>query len=251
MTCVHKVKWSVKRPEDCRFRLSVSHYKDRIVAPDEYSGVTVVTPSDDTQVLPTKDKLVRSDITVNPAPTEILSTDHNGTFVPSDGRLGFSQVIVDVPATGYDKGTLIYEGDFTKATDTFSVTKLPDGQPFSFDKIEVELHNLGLGVGSGWRQYWRSDLPLTGNHAHMINAGIGQISYATAMETKNVITVEDDTYMRFISFGFDADDLTRTGASLKMFAHDGYNKITAYGWWAWNCPAGTHIKIMGYNRTGA
>ena len=96
MTCVHKVRWSVKRPENCRFRLSVSHYKDRIVAPDEYSGATEVTPSDSEQVLATKDKLVRDDITVNPAPTEYLSTDHNGTFVPSDGRVGFYQVDVDV-----------------------------------------------------------------------------------------------------------------------------------------------------------
>ena len=96
MTCVHKVRWSVKRPENCRFRLSVSHYKDRIVAPDEYSGVTTVTPSDETQTLATQDKLVRSDIVVNPAPTEILSTDHNGTFTPSDGHVGFSQVNVDV-----------------------------------------------------------------------------------------------------------------------------------------------------------
>ena len=96
MTCVHKVRWSVKRPEDCRFRLSVSHYKDRIVAPDEYSGATEVTPSDSEQVLPTKDKLVRDDITVNPAPTETLSTTSNGTFTPSSGKVGFSAVTVDV-----------------------------------------------------------------------------------------------------------------------------------------------------------
>ena len=96
MTCVHKVRWSVKRPEDCRFRLSVSHYKDRIVAPDEYPGATEVTPSDSEQVLPTKDKLVRDDITVLPAPTEALLTTENGTFTPSDGKVGFSTVNVDV-----------------------------------------------------------------------------------------------------------------------------------------------------------
>ena len=96
MTCVHKVRWSVKRPEECRFRLSVSHYKDRIIVPDEYSMATEVTPSDTEQVLPTTDKLVRDDITIFPAPTEVLSTDHNGTFTPSDGKVGFSQVTVDV-----------------------------------------------------------------------------------------------------------------------------------------------------------
>lgn len=96
MTCVHRVRWSVKRPENCRFRLSVSHYKDRIVAPDEYTGATEVTPSEETQVLETKDRLVREDITVNPAPTEALSTTSNGTFTPSDGMVGFSAVTVDV-----------------------------------------------------------------------------------------------------------------------------------------------------------
>jgi len=68
----------------------------KVVAPDEYVGDTEVTPSDQTQVLETKDKLVREDITVNPAPTEVLSTDHNGTFTPSDGKVGFYQVDVDV-----------------------------------------------------------------------------------------------------------------------------------------------------------
>lgn len=98
MTCVHKVKWSVKRPEDCRFRLSVSHYKDRIVAPDEYSGVTVVTPSDAEQVLATKDKLVRDDIKINPAPEpdlRSLAVSENGTYEPDDFD-GYSDVTVDV-----------------------------------------------------------------------------------------------------------------------------------------------------------
>ena len=102
MTCVHKVRWSVKRPEDCRFRLSVSRYKDRIVAPDEYSGVTVVTPSDSEQVLPTKDKTVRSDIVINPAPTETLSATSNGSFTPSSGKVGFSEVNVDVPIPTFE-----------------------------------------------------------------------------------------------------------------------------------------------------
>ena len=97
MSCEHEVRFTIKPTDDaCRFHFDVRAYKDRIVAPDEYSGATEVTPSDSEQVLATKDKLVRDDITVNPAPTEYLSTDHNGTFVPSDGRVGFYQVDVDV-----------------------------------------------------------------------------------------------------------------------------------------------------------
>ena len=97
MSCEHEVRFTIKPTDDaCRFHFDVRAYKDRIVAPDEYSGATEVTPSDSEQVLATKDKLVRDDITVNPAPTEYLSTDHNGTFVPSSGKVGFSQVNVDV-----------------------------------------------------------------------------------------------------------------------------------------------------------
>ena len=104
MTCNHKVKWTVKPPEDCRFRLSVSHYKDRIVAPAEYAGATVVTPSDETQILPTKDKLVRDDITVMPAPEpdlRPLSVSENGTYQP-DGFDGYSRVEVSVEGQWID-----------------------------------------------------------------------------------------------------------------------------------------------------
>lgn len=127
MTCVHKVRWSVKRPEDCRFRLSVSHYKDRIVAPDEYSGATVVMPSDAEQVLPTKDKTVRANITVNPAPVESLATSENGTFTPSSGNVGFSEVVVDVEPS----------------LESLSVTEnglyLPDSGVDGFDRVSVDV----------------------------------------------------------------------------------------------------------------
>ena len=66
------------------------------VSPDPYMGDTEVTPSDQTQVLATKKKFVQDDITVLPAPVETLSTTENGTFTPSDGKVGFSAVNVDV-----------------------------------------------------------------------------------------------------------------------------------------------------------
>ena len=127
MTCIHKVRWSVKRPEDCRFRLSVSHYKDRIVAPDEYSGATVVTPSDSEQVLITKGKLIRDDITVYPAPTEPLSTTENGQFTPSDGMVGFSEVTVDV------------EPNLTSLSVTENGLYLPDVGVDGFDRVNVNV----------------------------------------------------------------------------------------------------------------
>lgn len=127
MNCNHKVKWTVRPPEDCCFRLSVSHYKDRVVAPDEYSGVTVVTPSDQTQTLATKDKTVRANIIVNPAPVESLATSENGTFLPSSGNVGFSEVVVDVEP----------------ALASLSVTEnglyLPESGVDGFDRVSVDV----------------------------------------------------------------------------------------------------------------
>ena len=96
--CECAIRFRVIEPEPIRFDFSVTDYKERIVAPDEYSGATVVTPSDETQVLRTQDKLVRSDIVVNPAPVEQLTIDpltQSGVITPSDGKVGFSQVAVE------------------------------------------------------------------------------------------------------------------------------------------------------------
>lgn len=84
------------------------------VSPDPYMGDTEVTPSAETQVLQTKKKFVQDDITVNPAPVETLSTTSNGQFTPSDGKVGFSAVTVDVnpdlrPLSVSENGT--YEPD--------------------------------------------------------------------------------------------------------------------------------------------
>ena len=155
--CVHKVKWSIKRPEDCRFRLSVSHYKDRIVAPGEYTGATEVTPSDQTQVLATKKKFVQDDITVLPAPTEALLTTENGQFTPSDGKVGFYQVDVDVnpdlrPLSvsengtyqpdgfdGYSDVTVDVEPNLTSLAVTENGLYLPESGTDGFDRVNVDV----------------------------------------------------------------------------------------------------------------
>ena len=141
MSCEHEVRFTIKPTDDaCRFHFDVRAYKDRIVAPDEYSGATVVTPSHIEQVLPTTDKLVREDITINPAPTEYLSTDHNGTFVPSSGKVGFYQVDVDVnpdlrPLSVSENGT--YQPD---GFDGYSGVEVSvEGQWIDYDDVPVTL----------------------------------------------------------------------------------------------------------------
>ena len=128
MSCEHEVRFTIKPTDDaCRFHFDVRAYKDRIVAPDEYSGATVVTPSDSEQVLATKDKTVRANITVNPAPVESLATSENGTFLPSSGNVGFSEVVVDVEPS----------------LESLSVTEnglyLPESGVDGFDRVSVDV----------------------------------------------------------------------------------------------------------------
>lgn len=130
MSCEHEIKLIVAPTDEaCKFHIDVSAYKDHIVAPDEYSGATVVTPSDSEQVLQTKDKLVRDDITVNPAPTEVLATNENGTFQPSDGNVGFSSVTVDVEAV------------LESLTVTENGLHLPESGVDGFDRVVVNVAN--------------------------------------------------------------------------------------------------------------
>ena len=97
------------------------------VLPDPYEGQTTVTPSDERQTLPTRGKTVATDITVLPAPTESLATSENGTFVPSSGNVGFSEVVVDVEPS----------------LESLSVTEnglyLPESGTDGFDRVSVDV----------------------------------------------------------------------------------------------------------------
>lgn len=307
MSCECAIRFRITEPEPIKFNFSVTDYKERIVAPDEYSGATVVTPSDETQTLQTQDKLVRSDIVVNPAPTEPLSTTSNGEFFPSSGYIGFSDVTVDVqpelsslyvtenglylPESGVDgfdrvsvdvpqpsgsinitangtydvtdkvsavvniplgewsAPTLIYEGDIETATSQFAVTELPNGQAFSFDRVVVEWTGIVQGQNVNKRTYWRSDMPMSGYNEPLIVDGGSNYRYNITFNARTEITIEDSTYIGLVATNYDINNPTSTAQAYQRKAHGGYDKITAYGWWSWNCPAGTHIKITGYNRT--
>ena len=127
------------------------------VSPDPYMGDTEVTPSAETQVLATKKKFVQDDITVYPAPTEVLSTDHNGTFTPSEGKVGFSAVTVDVnpdlrPLSVSENGTYQPDGfdgyssvtaDIEPNLTSLSVTEnglyLPESGTDGFDRVNVNV----------------------------------------------------------------------------------------------------------------
>ena len=151
-----KVKASIKGGK-IEVPASIGATVVRVVGPPIYRGATEVTPSHIEQVLPTKDKLVRDDITVLPAPTEYLSTDHNGTFTPSSGKVGFSQVDVNVvpdlrPLSVSENGQYSPDGfdgysdvtvDVEPNLETLSVTEnglyLPESGTDGFDRVSVDV----------------------------------------------------------------------------------------------------------------
>ena len=127
------------------------------VSPDPYMGDTEVTPSAETQVLATKKKFVQDDIAVLPAPVETLSTTSNGTFTPSDGKVGFSKVDVNVvpdlrPLSVSENGQYSPDGfdgyssvtaDIEPNLETLNVTEnglyLPESGVDGFDRVSVDV----------------------------------------------------------------------------------------------------------------
>ena len=130
MSCEHEVRFTIKPTDDaCRFHFDVRAYKDRIVAPDEYSGATEVTPSHIEQVLPTTDKLVRDDIIINPAPEpdlRPLAVSENGTYQPDDFD-GYSSVTADI------------EPNLTSLAVTENGLYLPDSGTDGFGRVSVDV----------------------------------------------------------------------------------------------------------------
>lgn len=82
MSCEHEIRFTIKPTDDaCRFHFDVRAYKDRIVAPDEYSGVTEVTPSEEEQVLATKGKYLSNNVVINPIPSNYGKISWNGSVL--------------------------------------------------------------------------------------------------------------------------------------------------------------------------
>lgn len=129
-----------------------------IEPPDDYSGATEVTPSTETQVLPTKNKIVLDDITIYPAPTESLATNENGTFLPSFGSVGFSEVVVDVEPS----------------LESLSVTEnglyLPESGTDGFDRVNV---NVPIPT------FKTEEKTVTENGIYLPSAGVDGISKVT------------------------------------------------------------------------
>ena len=128
------------------------------VSPDPYMGDTEVTPSAETQVLATKKKFVQDDITVYPAPTEVLSTTSNGTFTPSEGKVGFSAVTVDVnpdlrPLSVSENGTYQpdgFDGYSDVTVDVYPTEYSDDIDDFSGGNIRALISHAQEYINTGY-----------------------------------------------------------------------------------------------------
>ena len=220
-----------------------------IVAPEHYLGPFEFQPSEQDQIIPVKDKTPVEDITIKAIKMDPVTITENGDYFPPPSQDGFSEVVVDIPMGEWSAPVLIYEGDFESVTNTFAVTELPNGEPFAFDRIVIELSSALQGQNVNKRTYWRSDLPMTGNPEQMIFDNGSQYWQGNTYSAISTMTIEDDTYIS-VSTIKEISKVSTSSFFLRK-EHGGYDKITAYGWWSWACPAGAHIKITGYNRTGA
>ena len=243
--------------------------------PETYTGPVTVTPTESEQTLLTKDKLLTDNITVNPIPSEYTDAkaDYEDALtafgVQSDLADGINALteysneitgeqdetlsdavrsLADGFGGEWGDGVLIFDHTFDADTGTFSITALPNGEPFSFDRIVCEFDFPNNGVNSGWRQYWRSDLSMTGNTQYMVSGGVSWVGYSDALlKTVNEFAINGEN-IELISFARDRNNNTRTSAQYKIVDCGTYNKITAYAWWAHVISAGTHMTITGYNR---
>ena len=166
----------------------------------------------------------------------------------SDYATAIDNIPTSDGTTDYGLGVLIYEGTFANTTGTFSVTTLSNGESFSFDKIVVELSNVFQGQNVNKQTYWRSDEPMSGYDEPLILDSGSAYRYNVTYHATTTITIVDDTYIELFSKNYDENNPTSTVSTYQRKEHNGYDKITAYGWWSWNCPAEARIKIVGYKR---
>ena len=198
---------------------------------------------------------IASEITrIQTAKENIRTSNFNkgGTLSSNAPIDEYASAISSIPTssgtTDYGLGVLIYEGTFANTTGTFSVTTLPNGESFSFDKIVVELSNVFQGQNVNKRTYWRSDKPMTGYDEPLIVDNGSNYRQNVTYHSITNITIEDDTYIGLATQSYDENNPTASWSTYQHKAHNGYDKITAYGWWSWNCPAEARIKIVGYKR---
>lgn len=67
-------------------------YKE-VVAPEDFPGPYEYTPTG-AFTIPIKDQLATEDIRIAVPPTEEITITENGVYVPAEGKVGFSRVIV-------------------------------------------------------------------------------------------------------------------------------------------------------------
>ena len=216
----------------------------KIVAPEHYMGPFEFHVSDEDQIIPVKDKTPAEDICVKGITGE-KTIIQNGTY----STLEYKTVIVDVPTTGYDKGTVVFDETLTEDTSSKYILTLPDGSDFSFDMLVVDFTNYVSSGNSGFRTYW-SKTAYGGNFTNGMISLPGNTGNWTYPLLRAIYTIDESVNrITALCYGYDENfSNARTGYE-NAPTPEGFKKITMFGWWYRNILAGTHIKITGYNKT--
>lgn len=149
---------------------------------------------------------------------------------------------------GWTNPVLIADETLSANTTSKAYTTLPNGNPFKFDKLTVDIIN-GESANGGWRTYWSSSV-VTGNPTY----GMANLQHLNGRKWDCHIeyVVSDDglsviCHQECTPHGDDYDTSNQKG-SYKRGLISSLDAITAWAWWSLNIYADTRIIIKGYNR---
>lgn len=212
------IKANARLNQGINVTAEIGNIKEIPVDPDTYTGeYTVTAPSTDDLVLPTKDKLMMDDVTI-----EALKEWTEPVLIADD------TLTVDATQKAY--------------------STLPNGEQFKFDRITVEFLNV-MQNNNGFRTYYNRGIVI-GNPKY----GMLESVRATAVRRNaylEYIVSEDGSYIEHNAYEYAPDDefdSSYQSAVKKKALTNGLEAITTWAWWGCNMYEGSRFIIKGYNR---
>lgn len=188
------------------------------VAPDVYTGeYNIVAPSEGGLTLPTKDKLMMDDVTI-----ESLKE--------------------------WTDPVLIADETLTANATQKAYSTLPNGEQFKFDRITVEFSNV-MQNNNGFRTYYNRGVVI-GNPAY----GMIESVRATTVRRNaylEYIVSDDGSYIDHNAYEYAIDDefnKTYQSAVKYKVLTGGLEAITTWAWWGCTMYEDSRFIIKGYNR---
>ena len=216
MTCEIKVNAMLSKP--FKAEAQFGRIVEVPVGADKYEGeYTITAPSTDDLVLPTKDKLMADDVTI-----EVFKE--------------------------WTEPVLIADDTLTENIQQKAYSILPNGEQFKFDRITVEFFNV-MQNNNGFRTYYNRGV-VVGNPTY------GMIDSVCATTVRRnayleYIVSEDGSYIEHNAYLYGVDDefnkAYQSAVKYKVLT-GGLEAITTWAWWGCTMYEGGRFIIKGYNR---